>query len=48
MRQVDEARALFNKVPAPNVVLVNTLINWYVTSAWFDEAKAVMYDCFAI
>ena len=31
MRQVDEARALFNKVPPPNVVLVNTLIDWYVS-----------------
>ena len=31
MRQVDEARALFNKVPTPNVFLVNTLIDWYVS-----------------
>ncbi|KAK8543591.1 hypothetical protein V6N13_076394 [Hibiscus sabdariffa] len=42
--QVDEARALLHKVPSPNVVLFNTLINGYVASGRFEEAKAVVYD----
>ncbi|XWS52208.1 hypothetical protein CRYUN_Cryun11dG0047300 [Craigia yunnanensis] len=42
--QVDEAGTLLNKVPSPNVVLFNTLINGYVASGQFDEADAVVYD----
>ncbi|KAE8682700.1 G-type lectin S-receptor-like serine/threonine-protein kinase RKS1-like [Hibiscus syriacus] len=41
---VDEARALLHKVPNPNVVIFNTLINGYVASGRFEEAKTVMYD----
>jgi len=44
MGQVDEARALLSKIPNPNTVLYNTLINGYVASGRFEEAKYLMYQ----
>ncbi|XP_017215359.2 pentatricopeptide repeat-containing protein At5g64320, mitochondrial-like isoform X1 [Daucus carota subsp. sativus] len=40
--QVDKARALLDRVPEPNVVLFNTLINGHVVNGQFDDANAVL------
>ncbi|KAL0366052.1 UNVERIFIED_CONTAM: Pentatricopeptide repeat-containing protein, mitochondrial [Sesamum radiatum] len=40
--EVDKARVLLKKVPNPNVVLFNTLINAYITNGQFEEAKTVV------
>lgn len=44
MGQVDEARALLNKIANPNTVLYNTLISGYVASGRFEEAKDLLYN----
>ncbi|CAJ1957952.1 unnamed protein product [Sphenostylis stenocarpa] len=44
MGQVDVARTLLNKIPSPNTVLYNTLINGYVASGRFEEAKDLLYN----
>ncbi|CAJ1930830.1 unnamed protein product [Sphenostylis stenocarpa] len=44
MGQVDVARTLLNKIPSPNTVLYNILINGYVASGRFEEAKNLLYN----
>ena len=41
-RRIDEVKALFDKVPEPNIVLFNTLIDGYVKNDRLDEAKNIM------
>ncbi|CAJ1936466.1 unnamed protein product [Sphenostylis stenocarpa] len=44
MGQVDVARTLLNKILSLNTVLYNTLINGYVASGRFEEAKDLTYN----
>ncbi|KAG6771037.1 hypothetical protein POTOM_022381 [Populus tomentosa] len=42
--RIDEAQALLSKVPGPNVVHFNTLVNGFVRNGRLNEATAFVYD----
>lgn len=44
MGKVDEATDLLNQIPNLNTTLYNTLINGYVSSGRFEEAKDLLYN----
>ncbi|KAL5974440.1 hypothetical protein ACLOJK_031105 [Asimina triloba] len=40
----DDAKAILDKVPNPNVVLFNTLIHGYMAKGRFSDARSVLYE----